>query len=94
LSFIFQLLRLKSDYLTLDVTSWKRGEVWCHYLVLCVIYNGVAIPIFWMDLEKQGISSTKERISFMKRVFRSFNLTNKILIADREYIGVVRLNTW
>jgi hypothetical protein len=88
LSFVFQLLRLKSDYLTLDGTSWKRGEVWYHYLVLCVVYNGVAIPIFWMDLEKQGISSTKERIIFMKRVFRSFNLTNKILIADREYIGI------
>jgi hypothetical protein len=88
LSFVFQLLRLKCDYLTLDGTSWKYGEVWHHYLVLCVIYNGVAIPIYWVNLQKQGISSAVERIRFMKRVFRSFNITNKMIIADREYIGI------
>jgi hypothetical protein len=88
LSFVFQLLRLKCDYLTLDGTSWKRGEVWHHYLVLCLIYNGVAIPIYWVNLQKQGTSSVVERIRFMKRVFRSFNITDKMIIADREYIGV------
>jgi hypothetical protein len=88
LRFIFQLLRLKCDYLTLDGTSWKRGNNWHHYLVLCVIYQGVAIPIYWVDLEKQGISNIRERKRFMKRVFRSFNLKDKTLIADREYIGI------
>lgn len=88
LRFSFQLLRLKSDYLTLDGTSWKRGNIWYHYLVICVIYQGVAIPIYWVDLQKHGISNIKERQYLMKRVFRSFNLKNKILIADREYIGI------
>lgn len=90
LQLVFRLLRLKCDYLTLDGTSWKQGEVWHHYLVLCVIYNGVAIPIYWVNLHKQGISSVAERIQLMKRVFRSFNIKNKTIIADREYIGV----TW
>lgn len=88
LRFVFQLLRLKCDYLTLDGTSWKKGDKWHHYLVLCIVYQGVAIPIYWVDLQKHGISNIGERKRFMKRVFRSFNLKDKILIADREYIGI------
>jgi hypothetical protein len=87
LRFTFQLLRLKCDYLTLDGTSWKRGRKWHHYLVLCIIYQGVAIPIYWVDLQKHGISNIKERKQLMKKVFKSFNLKGKTLIADREYIG-------
>jgi len=88
LRFTFQLLRLKSEYLTLDGTSWKRGGNWHHYLVLCIIYQGVAIPIYWLDLQKQGISNIKERKQLIKGLFKSFNLQGKTLIADREYIGV------
>ena len=87
LRFIFQLLRLKSEYLTLDGTSWKRGDKWYHYLVICIVYQGVAIPIYWIDLNKHGISNTKERKRLMKKVFKSFNIKDKTLIADREYIG-------
>ena len=87
LIFVFALLRLKSDYLTLDGTSWKQGQRWHHYLTLCIVYQGVAIPIYWVDLEKHGISSTKERKKLIKRVLKSFNLHKKILLADREYIG-------
>lgn len=88
LIFVFQLLRLKCKYLTLDGTSWKRGEKWHHFLVLAVVYQDVAIPIYWIDLQKHGMSSVKERKRLMKRVFRSFNLKDKTLIADREYIGI------
>lgn len=87
LSFVFKLLRLKSMYLTLDGTSWKRGEKWHHYLTLCLVYKDVAIPIYWINLNKHGISSMKERIDLMRRAMRSFNITKKILLADREYIG-------
>jgi hypothetical protein len=90
LRFTFQLLRLKCNYLALDGTSWKRGEVWHHYLVLSLIYKGVAIPIYWIDLGKHGISNIGERKRLMKRAFKSFNLEGKTLIADREYIGIYR----
>lgn len=46
LNYVMLLLRLKSEYLLLDGTSWKRGQRWYHYLTLCVVYQGVAIPIF------------------------------------------------
>lgn len=88
LSFSFELLRLKSEYLTLDGTSWKRGKNWHHYLVICVVYQNVAIPIYWTDLQKSGISNIKERKHLMKKVFKNFNIKDKTLIADREYIGI------
>ena len=88
LRFTFELLRLKSDYLILDGTSWKRGERWYHYLVICIVYQSVAIPIYWLDLRKHGMSNIKERKYLMKKVLKSFNITNKTLIADREYIGI------
>ena len=88
LRFSFQLLRLKCEYLTLDGTSWKSGKNWYHYLVICVVYQSVAIPIYWIDLQKSGISNIKERKYLMKKVFKSFNIKKKTLIADREYIGI------
>jgi hypothetical protein len=87
LFYVFQLLRLKSDYLILDGTSWKYNGRKRHYLTLCIEYASVAIPIYWVDLAKLGISSTKERKRMFRRVFKFFDLSGKILIADREYIG-------
>ena len=92
LKFVFQLLRLKTDYLLMDGTSWKRGEKWFHYLTLCVVYKEVAIPIYWEDLSKHGTSNFKERKRVIKKAQRHFNLKDKTLIADREYIGVKWLN--
>lgn len=83
----FRLLRLKSDYLTMDGTSWKRHGVYRHYLTLAVIYNKIAIPIFWIDLGKKGISNTQERKKLIRRALRFFDLKGMTLLADREYIG-------
>jgi len=88
LRFAFQLLRLKSEYLIIDGTSWKRGERWFHYMTLCIIYKGVAIPIYWEDLSKHGISNFTERKRLLNRAIKYFNLEGMTLIADREYIGM------
>lgn len=87
LQFVFSLLRLKSDYLLLDGTSWEKGSRQFHYLTLCVVYQGVAIPIYWQDLQKKGNSSVKERKRVISKAMKSYNLKEKILLADREYIG-------
>lgn len=83
----FNLLRLKSDYVLLDGTSWKSGSQWFHYITLCIVYKKVAIPIFWLDLKKHGNSNYRERKKLICKAFRFFDLSDKILIADREYIG-------
>lgn len=87
LQLAFGLLRLKSDYLLLDGTSWEKGSLRIHYLTLCVVYQGVAIPIYWEDLQKKGNSSTKERKRVIRKAMKYYNLKDKILLADREYIG-------
>lgn len=88
MNYVFQLLRLECNYLLLDGTSWKRGKKWHHYLTLCIVYRGVAVPIYWEDLNKQGTSNFKERRRLMKKALSYFHLSDKILLADREYIGI------
>ena len=83
-----QLLRFKTKYLVLDGSSWQRGQSWRHYLTLCVVYRGVAVPILWHDLAKKGSSSTEERIHLFDLALEHFQLAGKVLLADREYIGV------
>ncbi len=87
LKYVFQILRFKSKYLIIDGTSWKRGKRWFHYMTLSVVYQGVSIPIYWQDLSKHGHSNIPERIKFMNRAFKHFQLSGKLLLADREYIG-------
>lgn len=87
LVFVFTFLGLRGDYLILDGTSWRSGEAKFHFLTLCVVYRGVAIPIYWRNLQKIGHSSTEERIGLIKEALRRFDLSYSVLIADREYIG-------
>lgn len=47
--------------LCLDRTNWKYGQTNINILVLAVAVKGVAIPLFWTMLDKQGNSNTKER---------------------------------
>jgi len=87
LTFVFRVLRLKSNYLLLDGTSWQRGNKRIHFLTLCILYKEVAIPIYWINLQKKGCSNFKERKEIIKKAKKRFNITGKILLADREYIG-------
>jgi len=87
LVYINRHFRLKSHYLILDGSSWQRGKVKHHMLTLCTIYQQTAIPIYFDDLRKKGNSNQKERISFFKKAKKKYHLENKILLADREYLG-------
>ena len=80
----------KPLYLTLDGTSWELGKKKIHILTLCVVINGISIPIWWQDLDKKGISSQEERIEFIKEALTRYNLSGMTLLADREYCG----ETW
>ena len=81
------MLRHKVDYLVLDGTSWQYGQRKLHLLTLCGVYKGVAISIFWEDLAKQGTSNCQERKDLLLMAMQRLNLSGKILLADREYIG-------
>ena len=75
-------------YLVLDGTSWEYGSKKVHLLTLSVIHNGASIPIWWQDLDKKGTSNQEERIELFKVALESYDLRKKVLLADREYIGV------
>ncbi len=75
-------------YLSLDRTNGKWGKTNINFLVLAVVYRGTAIPVYWLPLNKQGNSNTRERIALMKRFIGQFG-THRIkgLLGDREFIG-------
>lgn len=80
---------LETDYyLTFDRTNWQWGKKDINILMLAVVYKGVAIPVYWMLLDKQGNSNTRERIALVKRFVREFGKARIIkFLADREFVG-------
>jgi len=74
--------------LAMDRTNWKIGKKNINFLTLALVYKGVAIPLMWICLDKQGNSNTKERIAFFKRFFEIIDRKQvAFLLADREFIG-------
>lgn len=74
--------------LSLDRTNWSLGT--CHINILClgVVYQGMAIPLVWTMLDKQGNSNSEERMDLLDRFAAQFpDVAVKYLTADREFIG-------
>jgi hypothetical protein len=74
--------------LALDRTTWMLGSLPSNFLVLSVVHQGIAFPIFWTFLPKKGNSNTHERIVLLDKFLAVFG-THKIdcLLADREFLG-------
>jgi hypothetical protein len=88
--FLFQLFGFdgQSIYLTMDRTNWKWGQKSINILMLGIVYKGIAIPIYWILLNKQGNSNTRERIALMKRFIKVFGKSPIAgYLGDREFIG-------
>lgn len=81
-------------YLTMDRTNWQWGRKNLNILMLAVVYKGIAIPVYWLLLNKKGNSATRERIAIMKRFLKQFGKGQLLgILADREFIGGYWL-TW
>lgn len=75
-------------YLTMDRTNWQWGKCDINILTLGVVYKGMAIPIFWMLLDKKGNSDTQERIALIQKFIARFGKDCIAgILADREFIG-------
>jgi hypothetical protein len=81
------LLTKATKVLILDGSSWQWGGKTYHFLTLSVLYKGVAVPIYWIELARLGISNQSQRKVLLKAVLKIANLSGKVLLADREYIG-------
>jgi hypothetical protein len=79
----------KIDTLHIDATEWSFGTYAIHILVLSVDFQGIAVPIFFKVYRHEGVLSEQERIVFIKKALRYYDLSGKILLADREFIGTL-----
>lgn len=74
--------------LTLDRTNWQWGKANINILMLAVVCQGIAIPLFWSFLPKKGNSNSQERIQLMERFLALFGKKRlKGVVADREFVG-------
>lgn len=71
----------------MDSTEWKIGQYPLHVLVLAADVKGVAVPVYFRIYAHKGVLSEKERINFIRKSLAVIDLTGKLLIADREFIG-------
>lgn len=67
---------------------WQAGGVTYHFLTLSVLYKKVSVPIWWLDLDRLGVSNQWQRKLLLKTALKVFDLKGKTLLADREYVGV------
>ena len=74
--------------LSIDRTNWQFGNCVFNILMLGVVHDGVAFPLVWCLLDKQGNSNSNERMELFNQFLERFG-TRKIacLTADREFIG-------
>lgn len=74
--------------LTADRTEWSFDAKRFNILLLGVIHNGVAYPLVWEMLEKQGNSNSDERMDLLERFYSIFpDAKVAYLTGDREFIG-------
>lgn len=72
----------------MDRTNWQWGKTNLNFLVLSACYKGVAIPLYWLALNKKGNSDTGERILLITRFIVGFGREKILgLLADREFVG-------
>ena len=74
--------------LTLDRTTWELGGVCVNILMLGVAYKGLAFPLLWVLLDKQGNSDTSERLALLDSLLTLVSAEHiEAIVADREFTG-------
>lgn len=86
---VIKLLNIHPPWiLCLDRTNWKVGRRDVNILMLAVVTRRLRIPLMWTMLDKQGSSSSAERIALLQRYLDIFGSGSiRYFLADREFIG-------
>lgn len=78
--------RGKKYYLTIDRTNWYFGKNKINAFVLAIVYEGMAIPLFWMMLPKAGSTNFSEQKQLIEQFVDTFGRTAIAgILADREF---------
>jgi hypothetical protein len=70
--------------IAMDRTQWKENNV----LMVSVIYQKRAWPIYWCLLEKDGCSNLTEQQKVLRPVIRLLKNYKLVIIGDREFHSV------
>ena len=83
------LLPIKTKLvITLDRTTWQLGAHTINILLLAVAYKGIAFPLLWTLLNKQGNSDTPERLVLIDKLLNLLPAADiDSIVADREFTG-------
>jgi Transposase DDE domain len=86
--FVLSFIDTQKLVLTMDRTNWKFGSVSINFLVIAIAFGGIAIPVAWKNLGKEGNSNQTERKTILEMLLKVIP-ANRILAltADREFIG-------
>ena len=86
---VVTLLPPRKDWLiTLDRTHWQFGQLQINILLVGIVFQGVAFPLYWTMRPKKGNSNTQERIALMEQVIALLGPERiRAVVCDREFIG-------
>lgn len=73
----------------LDRTQWKDNNI----LMVSVIYQKRALPIYWCLLNKDGCSNPQEQEKVLRPVIRLLKHYQLVVIGDRKFHGI-ELASW
>ncbi len=76
-------------YLAIDRTSWERKNL----IMISLIYEKRAIPVYFEFLPKLGSSNLSEQKEFITQVLPLFKEYKVIVLGDREFCSV-KLANW
>jgi hypothetical protein len=70
LAFLLALLPPGKLLLSMDRTTWERGNSPLNLLVLGVVLHGYTVPLVWTALDHDGNSGTVRRIGLVSRLLK------------------------
>ncbi|MBO1047688.1 MAG: IS4 family transposase [Dolichospermum sp. DEX182a] len=76
-------------YIAIDRTSWGAINI----LMVSIVYDKRAIPIYWEILKKKGSSNLKEQQQVLEKVFELLSDYKIVVLGDREFCSV-SLGKW
>jgi hypothetical protein len=76
-------------YLAIDRTNWGCINL----LMISLIWENRALPIYWELLPKKGNSNFEEQTAAISQVFPLFKDYKIVVLADREFCSV-KLGSW
>ena len=86
--FVLSFINNPKLVLTMDRTNWKFGKTSINFLVIGIAFGGIAIPVAWKNLGKDGNSNQTERKTILEKLLKIIPVSRILaLTADREFIG-------